>query len=159
MLGERLVQFGHLDDRTAYGRLLREADIVVSTSRHEFFGVGMVEALFAGCVPIAPDRYNYPALVPPQLHDHCLWHDEDDLLGKLRALLTGSLPDAGPLRASAERFAWPVVVREWDEAVAKLAGIRNSPPGRAVDPRLGPPGLPVVDDVGLAPTDTTGADR
>ena len=36
----------------------------------------MVEAMAAGCVPVAPRRYNYPALVPESLHEACLWREE-----------------------------------------------------------------------------------
>ena len=119
-LADRVVQFGLLETREAYGRLLWASDIIVSTTRHEFFGVGMVEALYCGCVPLAPARYNYPALVPGPLHTACLWDDEDDFVAKLAALLTGDLPDRGPLRESAARFAWERVGGEWDTAIQAL---------------------------------------
>ncbi|MGE5597357.1 MAG: DUF3524 domain-containing protein, partial [Hyphomicrobiales bacterium] len=67
-LPERVVHFGFAEDRRRYGELLREAEVIVSTSRHEFFGIGMIEAMYGGAVPIAPNRLNYPALVPPDLH-------------------------------------------------------------------------------------------
>ncbi|MFN8508765.1 MAG: DUF3524 domain-containing protein [Dehalococcoidia bacterium] len=119
-LAARIVQFGRLPDRGAYSRLLNDADIVVSTARHEFFGVGMVEALYAGCFPIAPAAHNYPALVPESLHGTCLWHDEDDLAAKLAAAIEGRRPGLAALRESAVRYSWDRVAPQWDAAIDGL---------------------------------------
>ena len=121
---ERLRHFGYLESREAYGRLLCESDIVVSTTRHEFFGVGMVEAMYAGCVPLAPRRFNYPALVPAECHADCLYETPDDFVRMLRALLHRR-PGPEPLRHSAARFSWPEVAPTWDTAIAELASHEN----------------------------------
>lgn len=120
-LDERVTHFGFAESREAYGRLLWGSDIVISTTRHEFFGVGMVEAMAAGCIPIAPRRYNYPALVPEALHDRLLFDSEADLRAKLRELLMGPLPARGGLQSAAARFAWEAVGPQWHEALAELA--------------------------------------
>ena len=117
---EQVVHFGYAESRREYESLLHKSDIVVSTTRHEFFGVGMVEAMAAGCVPCVPNRYNYPALVPDTLHERLLWEDEADFFSKLAALLTGELPREATLRASAARFDWSRVVPLWDEAIDRL---------------------------------------
>lgn len=125
-LGARVVHFGFAETREGYGRLLWASDIVISTTRHEFFGVGMVEAMAAGCIPIAPRRYNYPALVPPRLHEHVLFESEAELTEKLRALLTGAIPEREAIRASAARFGWDAVGPIWQEALERLAGRRDT---------------------------------
>lgn len=125
-LGERVVHFGYAESRDAYAALLRRADIVVSTTRHEFFGIGMVEALAAGCIPCAPRRYAYPELLPGELH-WLLWRDEGELLALLRRLLTGPLPEREPLRAAARRFTWERVGAAWQEAIEQLAAMGSSP--------------------------------
>ena len=58
-----IVHEGHCHERDDYLRHLGASDVVVSTARHEFFGVAFTEAMAAGCTPLAPDRLNYPALV------------------------------------------------------------------------------------------------
>lgn len=121
-LAARVVQFGRLPGRSAYGRLLNDADIVVSTARHEFFGVGMVEALHAGCFPIAPAAHNYPALIPESLHGACLWHDEDDLATKLAAAIEGRRPGLAALCESAARYGWDRIAPQWDAAIDGLVG-------------------------------------
>ena len=44
-------------------RPLRQADVFVSTARHEFFGIATAEAIAGGCFPLLPDRLAYPELV------------------------------------------------------------------------------------------------
>lgn len=52
--------------RTEYVETLRRADWVLSTARHEFYGIAVAESLLAGCMPWLPDRLSYPELVPPE---------------------------------------------------------------------------------------------
>ncbi len=56
---------GFEPERNRYWQHLRRCDWVLSTARHEFFGVAVVEALLAGCLPWLPDRLSYPELLPP----------------------------------------------------------------------------------------------
>jgi glycosyltransferase involved in cell wall biosynthesis len=115
-----LRHFGFAASAGDYARLLHEADIVVSTARHEFFGVATVEALYCGATPLAPARYNYPALVPAAHHDTCLFDTPADFAAKLRALIAGPRPAAAAFRASAARFAWPAVAPRFDTAFEHL---------------------------------------
>lgn len=62
----RLVQFGYAESREDYSALLAAADIVLSTSLHEFQGLAVLEAVACGCLPVVPDRLVYPEIYPPQ---------------------------------------------------------------------------------------------
>ncbi len=123
-LPDRVLQFGKIEREADYHRLLLGSNIVVSTTRHEFFGVGIVEALAAGCFPVLPARFTYPDFVPEELHDRSLWEDEDELRALLRAALrTPSTPaERGILRVSASRFDWSVVAPQWDAVIEVMAG-------------------------------------
>ncbi|MEM1027588.1 MAG: DUF3524 domain-containing protein [Planctomycetota bacterium] len=57
---DEIVRWGYQDLRRDYEAALREADVVVSTARHEFFGIAVVEAVTAGCFPVLPHRLAYP---------------------------------------------------------------------------------------------------
>lgn len=50
-----------------YQRILQSAHIVVSAALHDFQGLGMLEAIQAGCTPIAPNRMAYPEYIPGEL--------------------------------------------------------------------------------------------
>ncbi|MCE7928645.1 MAG: DUF3524 domain-containing protein [Dehalococcoidia bacterium] len=119
-LPELIAHFGFLPGRDEYARLLWQSGIVVSTTRHEFFGVGMVEALYCGCTPVLPNRYNYPALVPPALRERYLYDDEAGLMERLRGLITSPAPAPVALRESAGRFSWANVAPLWDAAIDEL---------------------------------------
>lgn len=58
--GGRIRHWGWLEEREAYQRALAEADVFVSTARHEFFGLSAVEAVAAGAFPLLPRRLAYP---------------------------------------------------------------------------------------------------
>jgi len=122
-LGSRLVQFGPVPGRDGYARLLWEADVSISSTRHEFFGISTVEAMWCGCLPIAPRRYNYPALVPESLQGRCLYEKESELLALTREAIRSG-PREGEreaLRASAGRYRWEVVGPQWAEALEELS--------------------------------------
>mgnify|MGYP001168149451 CR=1 FL=1 len=60
---DRIAHAGGLD-RPRYLAWLARCDWVLSTARHEFFGMAVAEALLAGCLPWLPSRLAYPELVP-----------------------------------------------------------------------------------------------
>ncbi len=113
----RVVQFGYLPVGH-YEILLRQADIVVSTAIHEFFGVSIVEACYAGCFPVLPRRLSYPELIPPALHALCLYDGHDELVARLRWALTKGDELRGPcetLRIAMSGYDWDQVARLYDE--------------------------------------------
>jgi len=63
---DRIDQIGFEPDRRAYWRHLHRCDWVLSTARHEFFGIAVVEAMLAGCLPWLPDRLSYVELLPKE---------------------------------------------------------------------------------------------
>ncbi|RJQ55400.1 MAG: DUF3524 domain-containing protein [Actinobacteria bacterium] len=108
-LGRRVVHFGYLPDRAAYAKAVAEADIAVSTANHEFFGMSMLEASYAGCFPLLPRRLSYPEIFP----DEFLYEDERDLVRRLHRLLAET-PERGRARNIAERYSWERMASEYE---------------------------------------------
>jgi len=63
-LKEHIIHIGFVEDRKEYLKLLIQSDIVVSTARHEFFGLAVLEAVSCGCYPLVPNRLSYKELFP-----------------------------------------------------------------------------------------------
>lgn len=121
-LGDRLAHFGYVRDRAGYARWLWEADIVVSTARHEFFGVSVCEAAYCGCIPILPDGLAYPELVPEDLHAAFLYRGREELQAKLRAALHAAPAGAASrLRERIGELDWRRVAPRYDTLLGDLA--------------------------------------
>jgi glycosyltransferase involved in cell wall biosynthesis len=117
-LADRIVLWGYRESREDYARVLAGCDVVVSTARHEFFGVAVVEAVYAGCFPLLPNRLSYPGLLPEALHGRCLYEDEDALKNALRELCLDPAPAREwDGRAAMARYAWEHVAPMLDDAV------------------------------------------
>ncbi len=59
---DRVVGFGPFEF-SEYHQWLQRSDLVVSCTSHEFFGIAVVEALAAGCMPVLPNDFSYPELL------------------------------------------------------------------------------------------------
>ena len=124
-LAEHIGHWGYLDSRADYWDLLYRADLVVSTTDHEFFGLSVLEALGAGAMPLLPHGFSYPELIPERWHATCLYRDADDLYRRVREMApTGSRAPTALVRHARRRFSWPAVAAAYDEWLDNLG-----PPG------------------------------
>lgn len=120
-LGSRLVQFGYVEDFQDYARLLWQSDIVVSTANQEFFGGAVAEAIYCGCLPILPNRLNYPTLIPSDWHAVCLYPHDGALIHTMERILTNPLPATTALQHHIAQFDWQRMAPHYDTAFSQLA--------------------------------------
>ena len=120
-LGRRILHYGYEPDPAAYSRLLWQADIVVSTAIHEFFGVATIEAIYCECYPILPRRLSYPELLPPEAHARHLYSDFEGLLHRLRWAITHReiLPQYS-LRHHVTCFDWSHMIAAYDGLLGEM---------------------------------------
>ncbi|CAH0546617.1 unnamed protein product [Brassicogethes aeneus] len=80
IFAEEIINFGFVSSKNEYFSILQSSHVVVSTAKHEFFGVSMMEATYYGCFPLAPNGLVYPEIYPKE----SLYSDIDDLYKKLQ---------------------------------------------------------------------------
>ena len=102
ILGSKIIHFGWLESKSEYTTILSEADVVVSTANHEFFGVAMLEA-----VALVPNRLVYPEIYPK---DPCIYSTDNQLFKKLKSFcsrpdLVRQLWTEEVARATCERYS------------------------------------------------------
>ena len=124
---DRILHYGYAEDFEEYSTLLHRADIVVSTSIHEFFGTAIMEAIYCGCHPLLPNRLSYPELIPqtlhsPLLHARVLYEDDEQLFETMTAILKGEekpLPMA-TLKGIPAHLDWSKHVSDYDELLSRV---------------------------------------
>ncbi|MDA1028632.1 MAG: DUF3524 domain-containing protein [Bacteroidetes bacterium] len=124
---ERILHYGYAEDFKEYSSLLHRADIVISTSIHEFFGISMLEAIYCGCHPLLPNRLSYPELIPeslhsPLLHAPILYSDDDELFSMMTRILKGEerpLP-VSTLKSISAHLEWSQHVNHFDDLFERI---------------------------------------
>jgi len=120
-LGDKVVHYGWAEP-DEYVSLLASGDVVVSTAHHEFFGISITEAIYAGAFPVLPNRLVYPERIPTHYHARCLYDDENDLVDKLSWALThdGAISQvAAALKPVMAKIDWGQVAPQYDTAFSQ----------------------------------------
>ncbi|MBN1126041.1 MAG: DUF3524 domain-containing protein [Sedimentisphaerales bacterium] len=127
---EHIDHWGYQPTQQAYCDVLADADIIVSTAQHEFFGLSIVEAIAAGAYPVLPERLAYPEVLSEMeiLEPDEFFYDDtvQGLAGKLEFLLhqtqQGQLWRGKPQRgiAAMQRFEWINTADKMDHALEEM---------------------------------------
>lgn len=116
VLGGRVTHLGEPESREAYARLLASSDIAVSTALNEFFGIAMIEACYAGCAPLVPDRLAYQEVYPAEWR----YGSQEELVAKLRDAIS-ERPAPGSARQLAERYTFDALLPTYAAMMREVA--------------------------------------
>jgi glycosyltransferase involved in cell wall biosynthesis len=117
-LENRLLHFGYAKTRKEYLDLLGRADILPVTSNQDFFGGSVVEAIYAGILPLLPRRLAYPEHIPDHLQTDFLYDTTEELFPRLLEMIgnrEGYREKSAELVAFAEKYHWKNIIRQYDE--------------------------------------------
>jgi len=70
-----------------YHQFLSESTIMLITSKEETFGYQVLDAIANGCIPLAPNKFSYPELLPKEY----LYDSEEDLFALIERVIQGTL--------------------------------------------------------------------
>ncbi|MFV2001070.1 MAG: DUF3524 domain-containing protein [Acidimicrobiia bacterium] len=119
LLGDRLIHRGWAE-RDRYVELLLDASVALSTSMQEFFGIGVIEAIAAGALPILPDRLVYPERIDALSADpdRSLYSSPTHAVDLIRdALETAADPG---LALGTDQYDWSRVAPRYDDVLEAL---------------------------------------
>lgn len=89
-----------------YYKLLLGASGVISPCLQETFGIGVVEGMSLGCVPIVPDRLSYQETVPKKYR----YSDDSEIPGKIRDCFETSEIDRRAIQTYVSRYQYQDVI-------------------------------------------------
>ncbi|MHC5059840.1 MAG: tRNA-queuosine alpha-mannosyltransferase domain-containing protein [Planctomycetota bacterium] len=127
---EHIDRWGYQSGRGEYESALCQADVIVSTARHEFFGISVAEAISAGAFAVLPKRLSYPEIlstVETSSADEFFYDGSAaGLAGKLaevaKLIETGRLWAGNSCRGrrGMERFWWSAAAARMDDALEEV---------------------------------------
>ena len=118
-----LIHWGYAESREQYWDLLSQADLSIVTSNQDFFGISVVESIFAGCIPLLPNRLAYPAHIPEEFHRDLLYNSEQHLYEQLDRIIEGSL-DTKALILHIMKYDWSNLMSQYDVEFQDMIGLR-----------------------------------
>ena len=117
ILADSIIHEGFSEDRAEYFQLLHQADILPVTSNHDFFGLAVLEAIYAGCVPLLPYDQAY---IEHFVDFDIFYHSEEEYYIRLSKLLTAPISYDNQLRTSIEKYEWKNLILHYDDLFSTL---------------------------------------
>lgn len=139
--GNRILHAGYAPSQEEYWSWLTRIDLVVSTAVHEFFGIGILEAMHAGSRPLLPNRLAYPELLrrckssssirltydsDEQLYECLSEYLTDCQAGSVEMNLASNMesqPDAvkfAPNQLHTDQFCWDRLATRYDNEITAI---------------------------------------
>lgn len=116
-----LIHWGYAESRQAYWDLLAIADLSIVTSNQDFFGISVVEAIYAGCIPLLPNRLTYPAHIPESFHGRLLYESEEHLYEQLDRIIAQPI-NTSALVAHVKKYDWSNLISQYDVEFQEMIG-------------------------------------
>ncbi len=107
----KILHYGFVPSYQHYIKLLSMGDIVVSTSHHEFYGISVIEAVRAGCVPVLPNRLSYP-----EIFNKKFLYGDDSLVEQLEMVMKNQCRlTREAAKKMTDRFSWLKLQKHYSE--------------------------------------------
>ena len=119
-LEQHIVHWGYAASFEEYAGWLWKGNILPVTSKQDFFGGSVVEAMYCGCRPLLPNRLAYPGHLDDTSKEIFLY-DEGTFLNRLEEAIknrnTSKYPSPQKL---VEKYDWSRLIGQYDERFSTL---------------------------------------
>ena len=110
-----IVHWGYSNSLKDYATWLWKSDIIPVTSKQEFFGASVMEAVYCNTYPILPNRLSYPELLPQRFHKDHIYQNKEDLYQKLAwAIKNITTVRNSDIRKIATKYDWSNIISKYE---------------------------------------------
>jgi hypothetical protein len=114
------LHWGYAETFQEYAEWLWRADILPVTSRQDFFGGSVVEAMYCHTYPLLPNRLAFPEHISEASHEEHLYDTDDELFNKVSELLMNGLPKQNTdFRQWVQGYDWNESGSIYDDCLVK----------------------------------------
>lgn len=118
ILRDNILHFGFCESFTEYAKWVSMADILPVTSNQDFFGISIIEAVYARTTPLLPNRLSYPELFDINNNSDSFYSSDIDLYRKLKNLL---IKNKNNTSFKLKKYDWNNLYKEYDKRFSDLA--------------------------------------
>ncbi len=128
-LKENILHWGYAADEKEYVKWLCCCDILPVTSRQDFFGASVIQAMYCDVFPLLPARLAYPEHIPQQFHYTFFYEDDErEFVNRLQRLIFDvKLPRVENIRQFVEKYDWGKMIENYDKDMEELASQHSKP--------------------------------
>jgi glycosyltransferase involved in cell wall biosynthesis len=120
LLSEEIVVTGYKTG-DEYFKWLKASQILPVTSNHDFFGISVMEAVYAGVLPILPNRLTYPDLFSINDNPQLFYNDFDEFVEKLSLAIDNKLEcNREVIKKIPLNYDWKNMIPIYDKKIGEL---------------------------------------
>ena len=115
-LKDQIIHWSYVENNEEYLALIGQADLMPITSKQEFFGISMMEAVLSGVIPVLPNRLVYPEHFSPDEYQDIFYNTDEELLLKLTKLIKNPIQESlkNRLIHRAKEYLWTEQIKRYD---------------------------------------------
>jgi len=113
-----ILHMGYCDSFEEYAKWLWKSDYLPITSRQDFFGASVMEAVYCDTIPILPNRLTYPELFHIKSNPHLFYETDEELVSILKSIIQNhGNRNTNKLIELASQFDWEIIAEKYDSII------------------------------------------
>ncbi len=113
-LADRIIHFGFAKSKSQYYELLLKSDILPVTSNQDFFGISVIEAIAAGCIPILPNRLAFPEHLNAQEYQDYYYNTTVELKERISQFIEKHPQTSSSIQHHILKYDWRMIAAKYD---------------------------------------------
>ena len=120
IFNNEIIHIGFCESFNEYATWLWKADIIPVTTKQEFFGGSIMEAIYCNVYPILPNRLTYPELFDNIKNKEYFYKNNKELKIKLKKILINfNKLNLKSLSNYALNYDWSIISNKYDSIINK----------------------------------------